>query len=484
MVKAKLSVWKRAFAGLVAVLATGLGLATATPVAAAGAGAAEVTISPANPPAEPSGAATTYTLAVTCSSTNGDVPCGGSPAATVSIPLEGTSGPAVMSTWSYSATTSPSDLLTSGPAVVADGSGGYNLQMVLSNAVFIPGVSGTISLQVTPPDNTTPNNTTWSLLPTLTGGNIATAQASVAASGTATAKPVPVITKFTQDGGSVYLSGTTVTYEISASCSSGGAGNLYMTDGNLVDPLPAGMTYLSSSPAGGVYDPAGGPSGTVTWTFPSAGSTPTGCAAGSIGANSYDIVATAPTPAPGAGDQPIDNTATFTGEGPDVTAGSISASTHASADIDVVDAAPTAPGSGELGGAGYPTISKSSLAPLADTALPGNQYEGTYAGNWVATSPTPSYTVGAAAGSYRVSVDFPLTHTYETELVDPLPCLIGPSGNTYASDNPTSTCSDPAFDTTVIEVSAPARRRLPTTASAAGTPRQRSRTARARTSVS
>jgi hypothetical protein len=455
MVKAKWSVWKRAFTGLVVVLATGLGLATATPVAAAGAGAAEVTISPANPQAEPSGAATTYTLAVTCSSTNGDVPCGGSPAATVTIPLEGTSGPTVMSTWGYSATTSPSDLLTSGPAVVADGGGGYDLQMVLSNTVFIPGVSGTISLQVTPPDNTTPNNTTWSLLPTLAGGNIATAQASAPASGTATAKPVPVITKFTQDGGSVYLSGTTVTYDISASCSSGGAGNLYMTDGSLVDPLPAGMTYVSSSPAGGVYDPTSGPSGTVTWTFPSAGTTPTGCAGGSTGANSYDIVATAPTTAPGAGYQPIDNTATFAGEGPDVTAGSISAATDASADIDVVDAAPTAPGSGELGGAGYPTISKSSLAPLADTALSGNQYEGTYAGNWVATSSTPSYTVGAAAGSYRVSVDFPLTHTYETQLVDPLPCLDHPSGNTYSSDDLASTCSDPAFDTTVVEISGP-----------------------------
>ena len=169
-----------------------------------------------------------------------------------------------------------------------------------------------------------------------------------------------------------------------------------MTGGSLTDPLPAGMTFVSSSPAGGVYDSG---TNTVTWTFPTAASTPAGCAAGSTGASSYRVVATTPSSAPTPSAQPLKNIATFAGVGPDATNGTVSGSTNAEADIDVVQTAPN----GTCSGAGCPTISKSSLAPLAITSLPGNQYQGTYAGNWVAASSTPTYTVGAAPGSYRVN---------------------------------------------------------------------------------
>jgi uncharacterized repeat protein (TIGR01451 family) len=432
-------------------MALGLGtvVAVTTPASATAPDTGQITISPTSPTPEPSGSATTYSIDVECSSTGSSLPCGGSGgASTITIPLVGTNTvPADMSTWAYTATSGTAGLITSGPTVEPNGSGGYNLVLTLSDSVFVAGDNSTITLQVTPPDNITPNNTTWTLLPTLTGGNIASAAAPTAASGEATATPLPVITKFTDDGGSVYIAGSDVTYDITAHCNTGDNGNLFMTEASLTDPLPTGMTFVSSTPAGGVYD-AG--TNTVTWAFPDAASTPAGCASGSGGATAYQIVAATPIPAPST--QPLVNTATFAGEGPDAVNGTVSGSTNAQADIDVVNTAPT----GTCTGTGCPTISKSSLAPLAIASLPGNQYQGTYAGDWVPTSPTPTYTVGAASGSYQVNLKFPLTHTYETQVVDPLPCLTAPSGGTYSSGSPTGpACSDPAFDATVIEVSGP-----------------------------
>jgi len=424
-------------------------LAVTVPANASAPDTGQITISPTSPTPEPSGASTTYSIDVECSSTGFSLPCGGSGgASTVTIPLVGTNTvPANMSTWGYSATSGTTGLISSGPTVEPNGSGGYNLVLTLSDSVFVAGDNSTITLQVTPPDNITPNNTTWTLLPTLSGGNIASAAAPTAASGEATAAPLPVITKDTADGGSVYVAGSNVTYGITANCNTGKNGNLYMTQGSLTDPLPAGMTYVSSNPAGATYD-AG--TNTVTWTFPTAASTPAGCASGSAGANAYQIVATTPDPAPAT--QPLTNIATFAGEGPDAINGSVSGSTDAEADIDVVNTAPT----GVCTGTGCPTIAKSSLAPLAIASLPGNQYEGTYAGAWVPTSARPTYTVGASSGSYQVDLKFPLTHTYETQVVDPLPCLTAPSGGTYSSGSPTGTaCSAPAFDATVIQVSGP-----------------------------
>jgi hypothetical protein len=408
-----------------------------------------ITISPAGPAAEPSGAPTTYTIAISCEGTAGSS-CGGGSPATITIPLTGTNTvPADMSGWGYSSTSGTASLIVGGPTVVSNGSGGYNLDLELSNSLFVSGFSGTLTLAVTPPDNTTPNGTTWSLLPSLSGGDITTVTAPTAATGEATSAPVPVITKFTDDGGSVYLAGGNVTYDITANCNTSGTGNLYMTDGGLTDPLPTGLTYVSSSPSGAVFDSG---TNTVTWTFSTAGSTPAGCASGSTGATSYQIVATTPDPAPSLSAQPLENIATFSGEGPYADGGTVSASTNAQADIDVVDAPPTGPGSGP----GYPTISKSSLAPLAITSLPSNQYQGTYAGDWVTSSSEPSYTVGAAAGSFRADVSFPLTHSYQTQVVDPLPCLDNVSGDTYSSDSPSGpACADPAFHATVIEVSGP-----------------------------
>ncbi len=440
--------WRRLL-GVSGVALLGLLPLLSTSPAAASGETGLITISPAAPTPQPAGAPITYSLAISCEGTAG-ISCGGTGASTVTIPLTGTNTvPADMSTWAYNATSGTPGLITAGPTVAPNGTGGYNLVLTLNNATFVSGYSGTITLQVTAPNNVTPNHTTWSLQPSLAGGNITTVVAPTPSTGEATAAPLPVISKFTNDGGSVYVAGSNVTYDINVNCNTGSTGNLFMTNGSLTDPLPEGMTYVSSSPAGGTYDST---TNTVTWTYPTAASTPAGCAAGSTGATSYQVVATTPDPAPSIGSQPLRNIATFAGQGPDATNGTVSGSTNAEADIDIVQTPPT----GTCSGPGCPTIAKSSLAPLAITSLPGNQYQGTYAGDWVHSSATPSYTVGAAAGSFRVAVGFPLTGTYETQVVDPLPCLDDVSGQTYSSASAGgSACAHPAFDTTVIDVSGP-----------------------------
>src|SRR6202522_3640780 len=96
----------------------------------------QITISPASPASEPSGAPTTYTIAVSCEGTAGSS-CGGGSPATITVPLTGTNTvPADMSGWSYSSASGTANLIVGGPTVVSNGSGGYNLDIELSNTLF------------------------------------------------------------------------------------------------------------------------------------------------------------------------------------------------------------------------------------------------------------------------------------------------------------------------------------------------------------
>ncbi len=341
--------------------------------------------------------------------------------------------------WTYSATAGEAGLLIGQPKVV-----GSNLVIALNDALLGGGNSASFRLLATPPNNVTPNNTSWSMEPTLTGANIDPTPAPTPAASRATAAPLPVVTKFTADGGSVYTAGSNVVYDVTASCSAASAGNLDLTNGHLVDTLPPGMIYQSST-NGGVFDSA---TDTVTWTYPDAASTPAGCATGSSGPNSYRVVTTAPTPAPVV--EPLTNTATFSATGPDAThPQGITRTVNTKVPIEIVNQPGTGPGQ-----PGYATISKTSLAPLAQHGVSGNQYVGTYPGDWLPSGSTPSYSVGAAAGSFRTTVTYGLVGTYQTELVDPLPCLNNVSGNIYSSAAYNGApCTQPAFHTTVIEVS-------------------------------
>jgi hypothetical protein len=183
----KRSIRRRRLVVLVVVLPL-LGLlafVAAVPASASGGETGLITITPATPASEPSGAPTSYSVAVSCEGTAG-ASCGGLTASTITIPLV---GPADMNTWGYSAVAGTNGLITGGPTVVSNGTGGWNLVLTLDSTTFDSGYSGTINLYVTPPDNTTPDHTTWSLTPTLSGGNIASVTAPSPATGEAIAPP-------------------------------------------------------------------------------------------------------------------------------------------------------------------------------------------------------------------------------------------------------------------------------------------------------
>jgi hypothetical protein len=423
------------------VLALTIGGVSAGPAFADPSQTGLITVGPATQ-SHATGTPQTYNIAVACQGA-GNSACG--PNSTVTIPLDTSTTPSMTDVlaggWTYSATSGSAGLLLAQPTVV-----GNNLVFTLSDAVFASGFSGTIRLLATPPGNVTPNNTSWSIVPTLSGDNLAAAVvAPDPAASIATAAPQPSVVKTTSDGGSVYEAGGPITYNIKATCTTASAGNLAMTSASLVDQLPPGVVYTSSTPAG-VYD---GGTNTVTWTFGDDTTIPQGCASTPTGGtNLYTVTVNAPAIAPPSVDQPLVNTATFSGVGPDATnPAGVTGTTNDTVPVQIVDTPPTGTGPG------YATVDKTSLAPIAQPGA-GNQYIGTYSGNWLPTSAAPTYTVGAAAGSFQSTITYGLLGHYETHVVDPLPCLDNNAGNVYSSAPYTgAACANPAFHTTIFQVS-------------------------------
>src|SRR5690606_5875293 len=88
-------------------------------------------------------------------------------------------------------------------------------------------------------------------------------------------------------GSAFVVKGRNVIYDVTARCNANGSsGNLYLKNGSLVDVLPAGLTYVSATPA-----PTSVSGQTLTWDYPNASSLPSGCAQGAGGSQTYQIVA-------------------------------------------------------------------------------------------------------------------------------------------------------------------------------------------------
>ena len=114
----------------------------------------------------------------------------------------------------------------------------------------------------------------------------------------ATAAAKLAVSKNTNDGGAVYVIGNNVIFNITARCNPGGStGNLFLTSGSLVDSLPAGLTFVSATPAA-TSDPGVGNSGAITWNYPDAASLPAGCSANGAGTTNYTVVARLDTGVP------------------------------------------------------------------------------------------------------------------------------------------------------------------------------------------
>ena len=422
-----------------AVLLIVVALTTAVlPAAAVPGQSALITVSPTSQ-SQPTGAAQTYTINVSCQGTGGSQ-CG--PNTTITIPLDTTTTPSMVdAAWKYSATSGLAGLITSGPTVV-----GTDLVMTLDDTKFIAGFSGSIELKVTPPNLRTPNRTSWTIEPTLSGDSITPITVATPAQSTATANPKVAVTKRTTNYGSVFDVDSTVGYTITARCNNASTGSLYVTDAVLVDTLPDDLTYVSSSPAGGTYDPV---THTVTWSFTDSdlSTMPAGCAAGATGTTTFEIVTTAPSVVP---TQPkVINSATFSGTGPDATdLDGLTSTAKADVPVQLISEPNIKPGPG------YASITKSSIAPIAQPGITkGNQYVATYAGDWLPPSAAPQWKTNAASAAYRTTVTYGLVNTYMTDLIDPLPCLDDVAGNLYSSsaisDPP---CANPAFHAQVVEV--------------------------------
>lgn len=402
------------------------------------ASAAQIAITADNPPppAVPTGQASTYTINFTCSAVVGSS-CGANP--TITIPLDETSSnPATppIGTWSYSSSSTISGLIASAKVV------GGNYVITLNESALHPGDSDTINLSVTPPNNTTPDGTSWSLTPSFSTADIPTVTAPAPAIGQATAAAKLAVSKNTNDGGAVYVAGNNVIYSITARCNPGGAtGNLYLQQGSLVDTLPAGLTFVSATPA-----PTSVTGGTVTWNYPTAGSLPSGCAAGASGSTTYTLTALLNASTPN--NTQLTNGVTFTGT-PIGT--STPLSTTATRSITAITTSP--------GNAGN-FLGKTGRGPID---IAGFGYDATYAGHWITPiNPRPSSNPGAAEGEYTVSVSYPASRAFQTDLSDPVPCLDSRSGVVYSSNSPSGAingsgsidnlCQHPAFDPTVVAV--------------------------------
>ena len=196
------------------------------------AASADISVSADNPPPVPSGQAATFTINFTCSAVVGNS-CGANPTITIPLAAAGASPIPDPATWAYGSVSNINGLVTSTQVV------GSNLVIKLNNANLQAGHSDTIQLSVTPPNNLTPDGTTYQIEPSFQTDDIPTVAAPTPAQGGASATSKPSLSKVTNDGGQVYVSGNNVIFNLSARCNtSGAAGNLFYTRGSLVDTLP------------------------------------------------------------------------------------------------------------------------------------------------------------------------------------------------------------------------------------------------------
>ncbi len=435
---------------VLAMLIGALGLVGVS-ASAAQAATGQITIqsndAPPLPVSHPTGTPSRYTINFECSAV-GTQTCGDNAEIRVPFSLTPPIDPATpaMDTWLFQTSSSVSGLILETEIV------GGELVIRLDPERIDPGDSQTIQLAITPPNNITPDGTRWSLGATFETDDLPQVSAPQPALGLAHAEAKISVSKVTDDGSSFLVRGRNVVYNITARCNpSGSTGNLHLTEGSLVDVLPAGLNFVSASPAP-TSAPAVGSNGTIVWDYPSGSALPSGCAAGASGTQTYQVVASVDPSVPD--DTQLENEVTFNGLPIGETA---EQSTSAPRTIRVIDLPPTI---------GPGIIGKGAAAPLEVT---GAGYRGTYPGDWIPGNSTqPSTTNPASAeGRWTVNVRYPASGAFTTDLIDPMPCeaIEDPAGVFHSSDvtGPTTPggsptvdqhCTNPVFHPTVVRVDA------------------------------
>ena len=202
---------------------------------------------------------------------------------------------------------------------------------------------------------------------------------------------------------------------------------------------------MSATPAP-TTTPGAGSSGDITWNYPDAASLPAGCSANGTGTTNYTVVAELDPGLPN--NSPVTNGVTLSGTpiGTDQPL-----TTSATRRITAITTSP--------GNAGN-FLGKSAKGPLD---IPNFGFDATYAGNWITPiNQRPSSNPGSAEGQYTVSVSYPASRAFTTDLADPVPCLDNVSDVVYSSNTPSGAingpgsidnlCQHPAFNPTAIQV--------------------------------
>lgn len=420
---------------------------------------------------KPSGSPSTYTITVRCSTVTLQE-CGDNPV--VRIPLDLTSTrpdtPAMDLTppdpraWAYAVTSGVSGLIVGTPQIVNG-----ELVIELDANEVRPGRTLELDLQVTPPNHYTPNGTSWSLDPKFKTDEIPEVTAPDPAVGSATAAPSTALTKEIHDGSSFVIKGNDVIYTVKPTCGTSSTGNLYLKSGSLVDKLPVGLTFAGVTPAAPAPTVTGTPATgqTLTWNYGTTTALPAGCAAGATGPNEYTIRATIDV---GVDDGTVlTNEATFTGlpigrSGTGNDPADQPVVREDDAPVRILDFPPTTLGPGWL--------SKSSVGPLSYQDGNDLRYIGTYPGNWMPNAVSnPSVNNPASApGRYTTTIDYGGEGSFQTDLVDPMPCMTNSKPTlvdrnfhsldvlapTTPGEQPVvaSNCTTPAFNPTYLRISA------------------------------
>lgn len=390
---------------------------------------------------QPSGAATNYLVNFTCSATDVET-CGDDPVVRIPIDTTGSNPPTPpLSDWVFNLSSGTPGLIDNWTLV------GDEIVVELNASLIDPGDSLTINLAVRPPNGYTPDGTVWEIEPTYESSSIPETTAPVPADGSAVAATNLSVSKDTNDGGSIYVVGNQVIYNITARCNPGFPfGSLYMDDAQLVDDLPPEAVFVSATPAPtSVPAPPGSAGGQVIWDFDNPTGMPPGCVENPGGTANYQVIVEIPNTV--ADETVLHNEVTLAGT-PIGEEDEISST--AFKNVTAIDVPPSDPGE---------FLGKGSQGPIE---IEGLGFKGTYPGHWMTPiDTTPSQSPGTAEGRYTVTVNYPASRAYTTDLVDPVPCLTNKTGVKYSSlavvgdvDGPSSApiCSQPAFHPTVIRV--------------------------------
>ncbi|HVW47793.1 MAG TPA: DUF11 domain-containing protein [Solirubrobacterales bacterium] len=404
----------------------------------------EIKVERTNAKPQNSGAATIYRINFSCSSVSGSgESCGEDP--TIRIPLDQLTSsfletpPMNGGEWHYAASSGVAGLVKAGKVV------GDEYVIELDATKVKAGDSDTVEFTVTPPNGTTPNGTAWLIEPSFETSEIPPVKVPAAADGEAAAKAELSVSKTTLDGSKFYVRGHEVTFNIAAQCfKSTSTGKLFMTEGSLVDQLPAGLEFVSATP-----EPTAVSGNSITWEYPDAESMPKGCGVGSEGPTAYQLIARIPATA--ADDEEFVNEVTFSGKPIDQEP----LPTIGKAELTALAEPPADPGV---------FLGKTAQAPICIEGAGSGCYLGTYPGNWIKPiNPAPSRRPGSAEGRFDINVDYTVSRAYETAVIDPMPCLENLSGSEYSSPavvgevkgTAVPACAEPAFHPTVVWVAAP-----------------------------